>query len=112
MSNERALFAVKLAHTVIFVFMASCVFYVLYCGIVGQYNTALYAAIGVILFEGVVLLLNRGRCPLTGMAERYGASTGRVSDIFCPAWFVPHVFSVFTTLFLVGLALVVVRRVF
>ena len=31
-----------------------------------------------------VFFANRGRCPLTGVAEDLGAEDGRVSDIFLP----------------------------
>jgi hypothetical protein len=32
----------------------------------------------------VVFLANRGTCPLTPLAEQYGAQRGEVSDIFLP----------------------------
>ena len=34
--------------------------------------------------ESVVFLANRGKCPLTPLAEQYGAQRGGVSDIFLP----------------------------
>ena len=30
---------------------------------------------------------NGFRCPLTDVAERYGAADGSVTDIFLPSWF-------------------------
>lgn len=36
------------------------------------------------LTEPIVFVANRGRCPLTEAAERLGAESGRISDIFLP----------------------------
>jgi len=85
--------------------MAACLLYVLYCGITKTYNWILYLTIGAIFVEGLALLLNRGRCPLTTLAEKHGAEKGSVTDMFCPKWFVPHVFRVSTVLFTAELAL-------
>ena len=43
-------------------------------------------ALAVALAESTVFLANRGRCPLTSVAEALGAESGRVSDIFLPRW--------------------------
>ena len=37
-----------------------------------------------VALEGAVFVANRGVCPLTPLAERYGANRGGVSDIFLP----------------------------
>ena len=68
-------------------------------------------ASGAIALEAVVLAVNRLRCPLTGLAERRGAESGRVTDIFLPGWFAPHVFSVCGALCVLGFAAVAVRFV-
>ena len=53
------LFLVKSIHTAIFIFMSACLIYILYSGITGTYNWALLVAIGAILVEGLVLIINR-----------------------------------------------------
>jgi hypothetical protein len=35
----------------------------------------------------VVFAADGFRCPMTGMAERAGAASGSVTDIYLPAWF-------------------------
>lgn len=103
MSNR--LFLIKSLHTVIFVFMSSCLVYILYCGITGTYNRALLFAIGAIFVEGLALMLNHWQCPLTNLARKHGDEKGSVTDMFYPKWFVPHVFRFSTLLFVLGLAL-------
>ena len=103
------MFWVKFVHMVIFLLLSSCLGYLFYSGITETYNWVLFLAVGVLLLEGVVLLVNRGQCPLTLLAKTYGDETGRITDMFLPAWFVPHLFRVGITLFVSGVVLLVVN---
>ena len=87
--------------------MSSCIIYVLYCGITKTYNWTLFLAISAIFIEGLVLILNNWQCPLTNLARKHGDETGRVTDMFYPKWFLPHVFRFSTVLFVIGIALLV-----
>ena len=98
-------FLIKLIHTILFILMSSCIVYVLYCGITKTYNWILLLAIGAVLFEGIVLIVNHCQCPLTNLARKYGDEKGTVTDMFYPKWFVPHVFRFSTVLFVIGLVL-------
>ena len=99
------LFFIKSVHTVIFFFMWLCLIYILYCGITRTYNWALLLAISAILIEGLALLFNRGRCPLSTLAEKQGAESGSVTDIFLPQWMARDVFKFATVLFIAELVL-------
>lgn len=101
--NAAAIVLVKSVHSVIFLGMAACVFDTLYAGLTGRVSALTMIAIAVILGEGLILLVNHGRCPLTDLVESLGSSHGSVSDIFLPAWFTPHIPAVFSTLFGIGL---------
>jgi hypothetical protein len=101
--NAVAIVVVKSVHSVIFLGMAACVFHTLYAGLTGRVSALTMISIAVILGEGLVLLVNRGRCPLTDLVESLGSPHGSVSDIFLPAWFTPHIPTVFSTLFVIGL---------
>ena len=57
--------------------------------------------------EGIVLVANRGRCPLTPWAERYTENRAPNFDIYLPVWLARWNKHIFTTLFLVGLAVTV-----
>lgn len=90
--------------------MTVCTAYIFYCGITGLRNGVLFAAIGFIFVEGLVLLLNKFQCPLTTLATRYGDDHERFSDIFLPRWLTPLIIPIYTALFLFGLALVLLNN--
>lgn len=110
MRNNKVFF-IKSIHTILFLLMSSCIIYVLYCGITKTYNWILLLAIGFVLLEGIVLIVNHCQCPLTNLAKKYGDEKGTVTDMFYPKWFVPHVFRFSTVLFFIGLVLLVVNYV-
>ena len=68
MSNK--LFFIKSIHTFIFFFQVACLVYVLYAGITRTFNLFLLLAITAIFFNGLLLLINRGRCPLTTLVPK------------------------------------------
>jgi hypothetical protein len=102
MQNTRILF-LKVIHAVIFWIMVACLLYILYCCVARRYDWTLLIAVGFILVEGLVLLINRFRCPLTTLAERWGADHGAVTDIFLPAWLARNTFKLSTVLFIIEL---------
>lgn len=108
---ERTLFAIKAVHTAIFFYMSASVFYILYSGIKNRVTTATKLAVLSVLFEGVALLVNDGRCPLTTLAEDLGTEKGSVTDIFLPGWLASRIFSIYTPIFVLGLGLLMVRQV-
>lgn len=108
MRDKTVVAWVKTVHSVIFLFMATCCLYVLYSGIVATWTVLTDIAIGVIVFEGVVLLVNKGQCPLATLAREHGDPTGTVVDIFfprCARLAIPSL----TVLFFVGLGLLLLR---
>jgi hypothetical protein len=66
-------------------------------------------AITAVLFEVVVLLINRWRCPLTGVAARYTDQRQDNFDIYLPLWLARHNKTVFGWLFVAGLVYAGVR---
>ena len=103
MRNESKIFAVKLVHSLIFFFMVLCLCYILYCAVTGRYDWTLLVALGAICLEGLVLLLNGGKCPFTGLAEKYGAANGAVTDLFLPMWCARHTFKISTIVVIIEL---------
>jgi|WetSurMetagenome_2_1015567.scaffolds.fasta_scaffold872130_1 hypothetical protein len=103
--------AIKVLHTAIYALMVAAIFFILYCGITGTRNLMLAISIGLICLEGAVFFGNGRMCPLTNLAKKYGDPKGYVGDLFCPEWLSRRTFSVFTTLFLIGLVLVAIRLV-
>lgn len=95
MVNKKVFF-IKSIHLVLFIFMCLSLFYILYGAVARIYDWTLLTAIVVILINGLAIVLNRGRCPLTTLAEKYGAENGAVTDIILPAWCARYVFKFFT----------------
>ncbi|MCA9848523.1 MAG: hypothetical protein KC472_11160, partial [Dehalococcoidia bacterium] len=62
------------------------------------------------LAECAIIVLNRGDCPLTNVAEAIGAEDGRVSSIFLPQWLADRVPYLFTPPLAVGLVALAWRR--
>lgn len=108
-NSQHKLLVVKLVHATLFILMSGCVVYTLYSGIARNYHWTLFLAIGVIVVDGMVLMLNKWQCPLTSLAKKLGDDTGRVTDIFFPAWFVPHVLRSYSALFTVAVLVLAIR---
>jgi hypothetical protein len=63
------------------------VLYGLYAGLRGHAGRRVGIAGGIVAGEVLVFAGNGFRCPLTDLAERYGAPSGSVTDIYLPKWF-------------------------
>ena len=84
--DKTAITVVKAVHTAIWFAVEACMIYVLAAGARGRSDRRVGIAAGVVAAETAVFLGNGARCPLTGVAERLGADTGSVTDIFLPRW--------------------------
>ena len=105
MNTALNLFSVKLIHTVIWAFFVVVILYVLYCGLADDINRYTWIAAGLVILEGLVLLVFGGRCPLTLIARRYSNSDRDNFDIFLPNWLARYNQLIFTTVYIVGLLL-------
>ena len=106
---NQKVFAVKLVHSLIFWFQVACLVYLLYANIAGDFNWFIFIPIGSILLNGLCLAFNKGRCPFTNLAERYGADSGSVTDIFLPDIVARNIFRVSAPLFIAELILLGIR---
>ena len=109
LSDHNKLILIKLLHTAIWAVMAAAVFYILYAGLFDRIGLFAWLCVGLILVEAIVLLIYRWRCPLTLIGERYTNERNVGFDIFLPTWLAKHNKTIFTTLFVIGLALVLWR---
>ena len=80
--------------------------YVLYCGVANKLSKYTWLASGLVVGEGVVLLIFKPHCPLTLLARRYSASTQDNFYIFLPNWLARHNQTIFTSIYLLGLLLI------
>jgi len=82
--RARRLFAVRAVHSAVFWVELVSIGWLLVSGFAGRRDRSVAVAAGLVAVEGVVWLGNDRICPLTPLAERYGASSGSVSDIWLP----------------------------
>lgn len=111
MQPKTKLLLVKCVHTIIWFFFVIVIGYVLYAGFADVIDATVWIAIGLVMLEGFILLMNEGRCPLTSMGMRYTERTDDNFDIFLPSWLARHNKTIFTTIFALGV-LIVLYRVF
>lgn len=109
MSDNRKLILVKLLHTLIWLIFVGLIFYILYSGLADQITIFTWIAIGVIIMEGLVLLMFKMFCPLTLIARKYSDSTADNFDIYLPEIIARYNKHIFTTIYLIGLCLVLYR---
>ena len=108
-NQNNKLLTIKLIHTIIWSFFVFVIFYILYSGITNTVNTYTWIGIGLIIGEGLVLLVFKMFCPLTLIARKYSDSQKDNFDIFLPNWLAKYNKLIFTSIFIVGLMIVIVR---
>lgn len=110
-ARPRALFLVKLFHSLAFIFISLAIVYVWIAIFAGITGWTVWLAIGIILLETAIYVGNGLRCPLTKLAQRYGDERGDdlIADIFLPKWFVPLIPPVCGTLAFLGILVLIVR---
>jgi hypothetical protein len=109
MTDAHRLALVRGIHTLIYLVMAASTFVLVFAGITGARGWWLWTAMGLLAIEVVVFVGSGMKCPLTTMAVRYGAEKGYAFDTFLPERVTRHTFQFFTTVMVVGLALLALR---
>ena len=105
MRQRIALGAIKSIHTVAFAVIATSILVVLLDGLRGRPTRRTATALGIALIECAVFAANGFVCPLTPLAERYGARRGSVSDIFLPDVVAENLTWSASTVLLIGIGL-------
>lgn len=109
MTNNKKLNIIKTMHTAIWLFYVFVFFYILYAGIYNRLDNLLWISIGLVILEGFALIINHWRCPLTILAYRYSSSAEPGFDIFLPRTLAKHNKTIFLTLFICEILLVLYR---
>ena len=110
MTDQAKLLLIKLLHTAVWLFFVSMIGYVLYSGLANAVSGYTWIAIGMVIVEGLILLLFSLRCPLTILVRRYSDSDRANFDIFLPDWLARYNKRLFTFLYIVGLLIVAYRQ--
>jgi hypothetical protein len=108
MEAPVALRRIKLIHTAAWALFASAILTIPLMVWISAFGWAL-AFSALVLIEVAVLLANRMRCPLSGVAARYTDDRSANFDIYLPVWLAKHNKLIFGSLFCVGEAFLVYR---
>ena len=84
--RDTALTAIKAIHTAIFFSIFAAVLLTLWDGLLGRPTRRTAIAGSMVVAESVAYVSNNQVCPLTPLAEEFGASSGSVVDLYLPAW--------------------------
>lgn len=106
---NKKLFIIKLIHTIIWIIFLLVFLYILYTGIFDKINVWTYICFGLVVIEGIVLLIFKWRCPLTLIGKNHTENPVIGFDIFLPKWLAKHNKIIFTILFIAELILVIYR---
>jgi hypothetical protein len=98
MKTSTALVTIKIIHTIVWAFFAACILAIPITVYASHFRLA-FLLIALVLFEFVVLLINRWSCPLTGVAARYTDNRQDNFDIYLPLWLAKHNKLIFGSLF-------------
>ena len=109
MEAKSKLILIKLLHTAIWLFYVLIILYTLYAAIIDRIDFYFLIAVCLVLIEGVVLLINDWRCPLTRIGEQYSKDVSVGFDIFLPKWLAKHNKTIFTIIFSASVILAIYR---
>jgi len=101
--------AVKMIHTLIWIFFNVVIFYMLYAVVVNKLDKWLWIGFGLVLLEGLTLIIFKWTCPLTLVARKYSDSTRDNFDIYLPNWLARHTKTIYTSLVIVILIVAIIR---
>jgi hypothetical protein len=101
-SASAALRIVKIVHTLAWALFAGCILFLPLAAWRGEFTTA-SVLVAIVLFEVLVLMANRFKCPLTAVAARYTDDRRDNFDIYLPLWLARYNKQIFGTLFVAGI---------
>lgn len=111
MNKDGKLLLIKSIHSLIWLFFNVVIFYLLYAVIVNKIDKWVWVCVGLVLLEGIVLLVFKWFCPLTVIARKYSDSTKDNFDIYLPNWLAKYNKLIYTTIFGIAVVILIVRLV-
>ena len=109
MTKAGKLNIIKLVHTIIWVFFNGVIFYLYYAIIKNKIDIWVWICIGLVLLEGIILLIFKRFCPITIIARKYSDSTKDNFDIFLPNWLAKYNKLIYTGLFMISLVILLIK---
>ncbi|HNV28273.1 MAG TPA: hypothetical protein PKJ83_03985 [Cyclobacteriaceae bacterium] len=109
MQRDTKLVLVKVIHTLIWIFFNVVIFYMLYAVLQNKIDRWLWIGYGLVLLEGLTLLLFKFFCPLTLIARKYSDSTKDNFDIYLPNWLARYTKVIYTSIMVIIIVITVYR---
>lgn len=103
--RPATLTAIKAIHTVIFASIGAAIALFVWDGVRQRPSRRGAYALGIAVAESGIYLSNNQVCPLTPLAEEFGAESGAVVDMFLPAWAARNIPLIGSAALALGLAL-------
>ncbi|MBN1904584.1 MAG: hypothetical protein JW927_05750 [Deltaproteobacteria bacterium] len=102
MEKKEKLIIVKTAHTFVWALFAGSIIATPVYAFLSKFAVS-FTLICVVLFEVLILALNKFKCPLTGIAARYTSDRKNNFDIYLPLWLAKYNKEIFGTLYITGI---------
>lgn len=109
LTNGQKLLVIKIIHTIIWVFFNVVIFYLLYAVVTNRIDKWVWICLGLIVLEGLVLLVFKKMCPITVVARKYSDSTRDNFDIFLPNWLARYNKEIYTTIVIISVLILLYR---
>ena len=109
MSDKTKLILIKLLHTTIWLFFNVVIFYLLYAVLINKIDKWVWICLGLIVLEGLVLILFKRVCPVTLMARKYSDSTKPNFDIYLPGWLAKYNQLIYSIIVLIAIVILIYR---
>jgi hypothetical protein len=109
MTENLKLTLVKTIHTIIWLFFNVVIFYLLYAVIVNKIDKWIWVCIGLIILEGIILIIFKKVCPVTLIARKYSTSQKDNFDIYLPNWLARYNKEIYSIIVLIAIVILVYR---
>lgn len=103
---------IKIIHTIIWLFYNVVIFYFLYAVINNKIDIWVWVCIGLVILEGLILLIFKLFCPITIIARKYSDSRKANFDIYLPNWLAKYNKQIYTSLFMPTIIILVFRLIY
>lgn len=108
-SRRNKLTAIKLLHTLIWLFFNVVIFYMIYAVVYGRLDVWFWLGYVLVGIEGLVLVAFGWSCPISILARRFTTSQHANFDIYLPEWLAYHTKSIYTSIMMVIIVLTIYR---
>jgi hypothetical protein len=110
MKNKKEIYIIRSIHTLIAAFFIFCIGLLYYFALSGKSSPWIIWIIAILLAEGVVLIVNRGRCPLSFFHQRYGDDK-KFYDLFFPEKIAPYAAHILGVATIIAIILLLVKHI-